>query len=39
MKFKDMNEFNGFLLNFREKYSQHISKTLTMVQTVQLKEE
>ncbi len=39
MKFKDMNEFNGFLLGFREKYSQHISKTLTMVQTVQLKEE
>lgn len=39
MKFKDMNEFNGFLLDFREKYSPHISKTLTMVQTVELKEE
>lgn len=39
MKFRDMNDFNSFLLNFREKYSQYITKTLTMVQTVQLKEE
>ncbi len=39
MKFKDMSAFNEFLLNFRENYSKHISKTLTMVQTVKLKEE
>ncbi len=39
MKFRDMNAFNEFLLKFREKYSKHISKTLTMVQTVKLKEE
>lgn len=39
MKFRDMNAFNEFLLKFREKYSEHISKTLTMVQTVKLKEE
>lgn len=39
MKFNDMNEFNVFLLDFRENYSQSITKTLTMVQTVQLKEE
>ncbi|MEE9151448.1 MAG: Lrp/AsnC family transcriptional regulator [Thermoplasmata archaeon] len=39
MKFKDMNAFNEFLLEFREKYSTHISKTLTMVQTVKLKDE
>jgi DNA-binding Lrp family transcriptional regulator len=39
MKFKDMNEFNEFLLDFREKYSQNITKTLTMVQTVMLKDE
>lgn len=39
MKFKDMNAFNEFLLNFRENYSKHISKTLTMVQTVKLKDE
>jgi DNA-binding Lrp family transcriptional regulator len=38
MKFKDMVEFNDFLLNFREKYSNQISKTLTMVQTVKLKD-
>lgn len=38
MKFRDMAEFNDFLLNFREKYSSHISKTLTMVQTVKLKD-
>jgi DNA-binding Lrp family transcriptional regulator len=38
MKFKDMMEFNDFLLGFREKYSGHISKTLTMVQTVKLKD-
>ncbi len=39
MKFKDMNAFNEFLLDFRENYSTHISKTLTMVQTVKLKDE
>jgi DNA-binding Lrp family transcriptional regulator len=39
MKFKDMSAFNEFLLDFRENYSKHISKTLTMVQTVKLKEE
>jgi DNA-binding Lrp family transcriptional regulator len=38
MKFRDMAEFNDFLLTFREKYSSHISKTLTMVQTVKLKD-
>ena len=39
MKFKDMSAFNEFLLDFRENYSKHISKTLTMVQTVKLKDE
>ncbi len=39
MKFKDMSTFNEFLLDFRENYSKHLSKTLTMVQTVKLKEE
>jgi DNA-binding Lrp family transcriptional regulator len=38
MKFKDMNAFNEFLIAFREKYSKHITKTLTMVQTVSLKD-
>lgn len=38
MKFKDMVAFNDFLLDFREKYSKQISKTLTMVQTVKLKD-
>lgn len=39
MKFKDMKGFNDFLLDFREKYSKDISKTLTMIQTVKLKDE
>lgn len=39
MKFKDMSAFNEFLLDFRENYSTHISKTLTMVQTVKLKDD
>lgn len=39
LKFRDMIAFNEFLLTFREKYSEHIQKTLTMVQTVKLKEE
>ncbi len=39
LKFQDMKAFNDFLLDFREKYSDHISKTLTMVQTVKLKDE
>jgi DNA-binding Lrp family transcriptional regulator len=39
LKFADMAAFNVFVLDFREKYSDHISKTLTMVQTVKLKEE
>ncbi|ODS40617.1 MAG: hypothetical protein A7315_08075 [Candidatus Altiarchaeales archaeon WOR_SM1_79] len=39
MKFRDMNAFNEFLLDFRENYSKHISKTLTMVQTVKLKDD
>jgi DNA-binding Lrp family transcriptional regulator len=38
MKSRDMAAFNDFLLDFREKYSKHISKTLTMVQTVKLKD-
>ena len=39
LKFKDLNAFNDFILDFREKYSKHITKTLTMVQTVKLKDE
>ncbi|UCE73175.1 MAG: Lrp/AsnC family transcriptional regulator [Methanomassiliicoccales archaeon] len=39
MKFRDMKAFNDFLLDFREKYSKHILKTLTMVQTVNLKDQ
>lgn len=39
MKFKDLNAFNVFVLEFREKYSKQISKTLTMVQTVKLKDD
>ncbi len=39
MKFSDLAAFNDFLLDFREKYKDHIHKTVTMVETVSLKEE
>ena len=38
LKFRDMKEFNKFIIEFRNKYSDSISKTITMVQTVRLKE-
>lgn len=38
LRFKDMKQFNKFIIEFREKYSRSISKTITMVGTVQLKE-
>lgn len=37
MKFLDVEEFNEFILNFRKKHS--LKKTVTMVATVNLKEE
>lgn len=37
MKFKDVEDFNNFILNFRKKYG--LKKTVTMVATVNLKEE
>jgi DNA-binding Lrp family transcriptional regulator len=38
LRFKDMKQFNKFVIEFREKFSRSISKTITMVGTVQLKE-
>ena len=38
LKFRDMKEFNKFVIGFRDKFSDSISKTITMVQTVRLKE-
>jgi DNA-binding Lrp family transcriptional regulator len=38
LRFKDMKQFNKFIIEFREKYSKSISKTITMVQTASLKE-
>ena len=38
LKFRDMKEFNKFIIEFRDKYSESIAKTITMVQTVCLKE-
>ena len=38
LRFRDMKAFNRFVIDFREKYSNSISKTITMVQTVGLKE-
>ena len=37
MKFLDVEEFNNFILDFRKKYN--LKKTITMVGTVNLKEE
>ncbi|UCH89921.1 MAG: Lrp/AsnC family transcriptional regulator [Thermoplasmata archaeon] len=37
-KFKDLNEFHKFLIEFRDKYGKSISKTITMVETMKLKE-
>ncbi|MBW2999593.1 Lrp/AsnC family transcriptional regulator [Candidatus Woesearchaeota archaeon] len=38
LKFKDVHEFNDFVMKFRKLYKE-ITKTLTMVVTVNLKEE
>jgi DNA-binding Lrp family transcriptional regulator len=38
LKFRDMKDFNKFIIDFRDKYHEHITKTLTMVQTIKLKE-
>ena len=38
LRFKDMNQFNKFVIDFRDRYSRSISKTITMVETVRLKE-
>lgn len=38
LRFKDMKQFNKFVIDFRERYSRSISKTITMVQTAALKE-
>lgn len=37
MKFKDVSEFNDFVLNLRKEYG--LKKTLTMISTVTIKEE
>jgi len=37
LKFRNMDEFNSFLISFRERYAGKVNKTVTMVQTVSLK--
>jgi DNA-binding Lrp family transcriptional regulator len=39
LKFHDMDEFNRFLITFRERYADKVTKTVTMVQTISLKDE
>ena len=39
LKFKDMDEFNDFIIKFRSRYSDSVHKTVTMVQTIGLKDE
>ena len=39
MKFKNMSEFNDFIIRFRERYSANIQNTVTMVQTICLKDD
>ncbi len=38
LRFKDMKQFNRFVIDFRERFSDSITKTITMVQTAGLKE-
>lgn len=38
LRFKDIKQFNRFVIDFRQRYSRSISKTITMVQTLGLKE-
>ena len=38
LRFKDMKQFNKFVIDFRERFSKSITKTITMVQTARLKE-
>jgi len=37
-KFSDLSQFHQFLISFRDKYGKYINKTITMVETVNLKE-
>jgi DNA-binding Lrp family transcriptional regulator len=39
LKFKSMAEFNDFVIRFRERYSDNIQNTVTMVQTINLKDD
>ena len=39
LKFHDMEEFNAFVIAFRERYADKVSKTVTMVQTIGIKDE
>ncbi|MFQ5892275.1 MAG: Lrp/AsnC family transcriptional regulator [Candidatus Methanofastidiosia archaeon] len=39
LKFKDIKQFNDFIIDFRERFRDSITKTLTMVSTIKLKEE
>lgn len=38
LRFRDMKSFNRFVIDFRERFKDSISKTITMVQTAGLKE-
>ena len=38
LRFKDMKHFNRFVIDFRERYSDSITKTITMVQAARIKE-
>jgi DNA-binding Lrp family transcriptional regulator len=39
LKFKSMAEFNTFIIRFRERYADKIHNTVTMVQTINLKDD
>ncbi len=38
LRFRDIGEFNRFIVGFRERYNDQINKTVTMVQTARIKE-
>jgi len=37
LRLRDMRDFNSFIIQFRKKYSDHLVKTITMVETAKLK--
>lgn len=37
LRFRDMREFNRFIINFRERHEGQVTRTITMVETARIK--